>query len=194
LESTGVQRKESIVFTTIDVINEFGIQSVSTREVAKREGISEATIYKYFPRKSDLLLAVLDCFSQFDNDIFQTTRQKNMNPKEAISFYIDCYLVYYENYPAITAVYQAFCLLQREPVLENKVKSIYFNRFEFMKRMTKDAQEAGTLSNEVDSSSLAEIIISTCRGIGLRWRLNNFGFSLREEVSQAVKIILDGFN
>ncbi|MDF2523207.1 MAG: transcriptional regulator TetR family [Clostridiales bacterium] len=194
MESTGVQRKESIVFTTIDVINEFGIQSVSTREVAKREGISEATIYKYFPRKSDLLLAVLDCFSQFDNDIFQTTRQKNMNPKEAISFYIDCYLVYYENYPAITAVYQAFCLLQREPVLENKVKSIYFNRFEFMKRMTKDAQEAGTLSNEVDSSSLAEIIISTCRGIGLRWRLNNFGFSLREEVSQAVKIILDGFN
>jgi AcrR family transcriptional regulator len=89
MENESLFRKESIVLNTIDVINEFGIQSVSTKEIAKRMNVSEGTVFKYFSKKSDLLFAVLEHYSQYDDDIFTTIRSKNMDPKEAIIFYIN---------------------------------------------------------------------------------------------------------
>ena len=38
----------------------FGYNGVSTRDIASRAGVNEVTIYRHFPRKRDLYLAVLD--------------------------------------------------------------------------------------------------------------------------------------
>jgi AcrR family transcriptional regulator len=38
----------------------FGYNGVSTRDIAARAGVNEVTIYRHFPRKRDLYLAVLD--------------------------------------------------------------------------------------------------------------------------------------
>lgn len=38
----------------------FGYNGASTRDIAARAGVNEVTIYRHFPRKRDLYLAVLD--------------------------------------------------------------------------------------------------------------------------------------
>lgn len=38
----------------------FGYNGVSTRDIASRAGVNEVTIYRHYPRKRDLYLAVLD--------------------------------------------------------------------------------------------------------------------------------------
>jgi AcrR family transcriptional regulator len=194
LDASAMHKRESIVFTTIDLINEFGIQAISTREVAKRQGISQGTVFQYFKKKSDLLNAVLDHYSLYDNDIFQTTILNKMEPKQSILFYIDTYLSYFENYPAITAVSQAYDILRDDPILGDKVKGIYDKRSNFIKSMIEEAQQAGIICREYDSSTVTDILISTCNGICLRWRINNFNFPLREKTLEAVNILLSAFN
>ena len=76
-----LHRKILLIITTIDIIDELGIQGLSTREIAKRQGVSEATIFRHYKNKNELLLAVLDYFSQFDEDIFQSTRIKRIGTK-----------------------------------------------------------------------------------------------------------------
>lgn len=194
MDSSYVHRKESIVFTAIDFIHEFGIQSVSTKEIAKRLGISESTIFKHFPKKNDLLMAVLDQFSLYDNDIFRTAISKKKDPREAITFFIDSYTGYYENYPAITALVQAYDVFRSIPELKEKAIGIVFHRLECMEKLVLAAQESGELRDDTDSALLAEMLISTCRGISLRWRMKEHGFSLREETLKAVRMLLDAFS
>jgi len=193
MDASALHKRESIIFTTIDIINEFGIQSVSTREVAKRQNISQGTVFQYFKKKADLLEAVLDHYSLYDNDIFQTTKLKNMDPMKAILFYIDSYLIYYENYPAVTALSQAFDVLRDDPELGDKVKGIFNKRFEHINKIIEEAQAIDVISKELKSEVLADIIISTCNGICLKWRMCSFDFSLRDRTLEAINMLWEAF-
>lgn len=194
MDGLAVHRKESIISATTEVISDCGIQSVSTKEVAKKLGISEGTIFKYFPKKSDLLYAVLETFTAFDSDIFMTTEVKQMQPREAIIFYIESYLIYYENYPEAAAIEHEYHVLRGDSRLQDKTKNIFMTRAEYIRRLVEKAQEADVISKETNSESLTDIIMSTFRGMCIKWKINNYDFSLREKTLIAIKLLLEAFS
>ncbi|WP_437317275.1 TetR/AcrR family transcriptional regulator [Sorangium sp. So ce385] len=54
---TEAQRK--IVEAAVAAFAEHGFRGTATRDIARRAGVAEATIFKYFPTKRDLLLGVI---------------------------------------------------------------------------------------------------------------------------------------
>jgi AcrR family transcriptional regulator len=193
MESKLIHRSLSIILSTIDVIHESGINGVSTREIAKRVGISEPAIFRHFKTKTDLLSAVLDYFGHYDSDIFQTTSAKNLEPLEAISYCIELYATYYENYPAITAIAQVLDVMRYDPKLKDQVEGILFGRTLFFNQMIEKAQERGELSKILSSEQLAFLIMGTNRELCLNWRIQNYCFSLREQMIATARGILEAF-
>jgi AcrR family transcriptional regulator len=51
--------EERILTTAASLFSRFGYNGVSTREIAAAAEVNEVTIYRHFPRKRDLYLAVL---------------------------------------------------------------------------------------------------------------------------------------
>lgn len=188
-----LHRKISIVLTTIDFINEFGIQHVSTREVAKRLGISESTIFKHFKTKNELLLAVLEHYSQYDSDIIISAGQKKEDFKDAIIFFANSFAEYYENYPAITAITQAYDVLACDVELGNKIKSISAARTDFIRELLDEAKQAGKIRTEIDTEKLTDIILGSFRAICLKWRLSQYNFSLKEYILSTLDMVLKAF-
>ena len=191
--NTLLHRKEAIILTTIEVINEFGIQGFSTREVAKRQGISEGTIFKHFKSKNKLMLAILDHYSQYDADIIESIMLKKLRPIESINYLINVYAEYYQNYPQITAITQAYDELSCDPELTSKVKEIFSNRSVFMKALIDAAQKAGEISASIESEKLSDIIWGSIMTICLKWRLSGYDFPLKEYILTTIKMILDAF-
>ncbi|MDR3592537.1 MAG: TetR/AcrR family transcriptional regulator [Negativicutes bacterium] len=190
---TLLNRKESVILTAIEIIDGRGIQGLSTREIARRQGISEGTLFRHFRTKNDIILAVLDYFSQYDSDIFHSVELKGLPAREAILFFVDSYVTYYENYPAITAMTQIFDVLSRESDFAAKVSGILADRLNFLRRTISAGQKTGEISPAVDSEALADMITGTCTAICLRWRMNNCGFALREKTLSALRMILKAF-
>jgi AcrR family transcriptional regulator len=189
-----LNRKERVILTAIEIIDELGIQGLSTREIAERQNISEGTLFRHFKSKNDIILAVLDFFSKYDLDIFDSVRLKGLKGKDAIIFLIDSYAIYYENYPAITAVTQIYGFLSSEPAFKNKIKSILFGRRTFLKSVIETEQETGEIKANVESGVLADIILGTFGYICLMWRLNGRDFSLREQTLLALYKLLEAFD
>lgn len=189
-----LHRKDSLVLTAIEVIDELGIQGSTTREIARRQGISEATLFRHYNTKNSLMHAVLDYYSKFDSDIFSSIKIKVLSPIESIKYFIKAYVEYYENYPQITALDQEYEILIHEPELAVKVKSIYNDRFEFLKKLLIEAQNAGEFPQNINAENLTDIIIGLCRGICLRWRMSGYGFSLKEHTLSALNMVIDALN
>ncbi|WP_094605109.1 Fatty acid metabolism regulator protein [Sporomusa silvacetica DSM 10669] len=189
-----LHRKENVILTAIEIIDDLGIQGLSTREIAKRQGISEGTLFRHFKSKNEIVLDMLDYFSKYDSDIFQSVKLKGLKMKEAIVFLVDSYVTYYENYPAITAVTQIYGVLLSEPDFVDRIKSILCSRKNFLKDVIEEGKKAGEINPEVDSGIVADIIIGTFGNICLEWRLNGRNFSLRSKTLMAINMILGGLS
>ncbi len=194
MEKTLIHRSDRIIITTVDIIDELGIQGLTTKEIARRQEMSEATLFRHFKSKNELLLSVLDYYSKFDSDIFLSIKMKSLKPKEAIIYFVESFVTYYENYPAITAITQAFDIMRYDAELEDKIKDIFVKRMDVMKSLIDTAKEAKIINMNTNSETLADIIISTCNGICLKWRIYKQSFSLSNKTLYAVNMLLDSFS
>jgi AcrR family transcriptional regulator len=52
--------RERILSTAYDLFTRRGVRAVGTDEVVERAGVAKATLYRHFPSKNDLVLAVLE--------------------------------------------------------------------------------------------------------------------------------------
>lgn len=53
------EAQKKIVEAAVDAFAEQGFHGTATKDIARRAGVAEATIFKYFPSKKDLLIGVL---------------------------------------------------------------------------------------------------------------------------------------
>lgn len=194
MEMSLLHRKEGIIISTIETLNEFGLQNLSTKLIAKREGVSEATLFRHFKNKTEIMIAVIDHFSQFDNGIIQTTINRNFNAIETIMYFICSYAEYYENYPAITAVVQVYDSLMCDPELAEKVRGIIGNRSEFILKTIKEGQQEGLIRADIDSELLENLIAGGSREICLRWRMSGFSFSIKDSTSEMLDLLLKAYS
>lgn len=185
-----LHRKEKLILTAIEIIDELGIQKLTTREIAKREEVSEATLFRHFTNKNELLIAVLDYFIQFDEDILQSTKVHNLKPMEAITYLISSYAEYYENYPAIVSIMLIFHVLHDEADLSDKIKEIQNKRTTAMQSLVEMAIKESELPIEVDPYLLAVTIQGFFRETCFNWKLSNSAFSLKERSLDTLEMLL----
>lgn len=194
MENRILHRRDGLILTAIEVLNELGYQGLSVREIAKRQGISNASIFSHFKTKTDLMIAVLDHYTQYDGAILQAIELRRLRGTEAIRAYIEAYFSYYENYPAITSIITAYDSLRAEKELSAYIERIIRNRGKVMKRLIEEAQAGLEIRSEIDGECLAEIIMGTCRMICLKWRFAGFEFPLMERIRTALDSILGAYS
>lgn len=193
MELQALSRKERIIITAIEVIDELGIQGLSVREVAKRQNMSSATMFNHFKTKSDLIIAVLEHYSQYDSAIIKVIGNQKILGVKAILYTVEAFISFYESYPPITSIMHSYDVLRREPDLMDKVIEIYTQRDLYMKQLIEEAQQLGELRGDFNSNYFTDVILGTCRSICLKWRIGGYKFSLKEQTVYAITMILDSF-
>ena len=53
-------KQQAIIKAAVELFSEKGYAATSTREIAKRAGVAEGTIFKQYPTKKDLMLWIIE--------------------------------------------------------------------------------------------------------------------------------------
>ena len=186
-------RKDSIIFTAVEIINDMGMQGLSTKELAKRQDIAESLLYRYFNSKEEILQAVLEFYSRFDDLIINTLLISSMTNKQKVIEFYRMYTEYYENYPSITSILLSFHEFINDPNTKDKVKNIYIKRSNSLEKFITDGQEKGEISRYFLPEELIEIINGFSRELTIKWRTEGFSFSLKERTLDIITKILDRY-
>lgn len=190
MKSSILHRKEALILTTIDLIHELGIQGVTTREIAKRQNVSEATIFRHYKNKNELLMAVLDYYVRFDEIMLQSIQVSDLNPLESIEYLIIKYAEYFQNYPALTAITQLYEVLRYEGELKDKVNQIMQDRMKIMTQLMIDGQKSGVIKQELDPEVITTMLFGLIREIFLHWRLGQYRFNLKVKIETSYSMFL----
>lgn len=57
---TAADRRQQIVEVTMDLVARHGVQATTTSRIAAAAGVSEATLYRHFTSRTEILLAAMD--------------------------------------------------------------------------------------------------------------------------------------
>ncbi|WP_303869082.1 TetR/AcrR family transcriptional regulator [Acetobacterium wieringae] len=193
MQKSLIKRRESIIVSTIQTLNEVGLQNLSTKMIANQEGVSEGTLFRHFKTKTDIMLAVVDHFSQYDDAIIETCIKKNFSPLEAIRYFYNAYAEYYQNYPEITVVIQAYDSLMCDAELAEKVSAIIYKRADFIIRTIQAAKDQNLIGAHLDPVLLENILTGGSKEICLKWRMERYRFSIKEKTAEMVETILSCF-
>lgn len=181
-----IHRKEQLVLTAIDIIDDLGIQNLTTREIARRLNISEATLFRHYKNKNELLMAVLDYFVQFDRDIFQSIKLKDYKPTMALTYMLSSYAEFYENYPAVTTIIQVLGVFLYEEGLVDRVHEIQASRASKIYQMIEEAKDSGEIKTELESEMIGVLIIGFFKEICFIWKAGGCDFSLKDKINSTL--------
>lgn len=78
-------RKEQIVDETFELVRERGIAGLRMRLIADKVGVTEGALYRHFPSKEDILLALVDRVeARLLGPIRQIAARTDLSPKEKL--------------------------------------------------------------------------------------------------------------
>lgn len=177
-----VSRKDRILASAIEIISDSGLSALTTHNLAVKENMSEALLYKYFGGINEVLVEVVDYYTRFDKQIRQTFKSKEGSNIQKLKDYLDVYITYYDNYYAI-----ATFMLQYEELLHNsdtreKIAWCISERSSFIEDILRKAIDQGEIIDLFTPEELSNNITGIIMSHILNRRIVYHKKSLKQEV------------
>lgn len=182
-----ISRKDRIIASAIEIISDSGLSALTTKNLALKENMSEALLYKYFGGINEVLMEVVEFYSKFDKGIRQTVKAKDESYVQKIMDYVEAYATYYDNYYAISTL-----MLQYEELLHNvdtreKIAWCITERLSFIEDLFQGAIDAGEIKAVMSATTLANNLTGILMTHILNRRINYHKRSLKEDYVENIE-------
>ncbi|HTO33122.1 MAG TPA: TetR/AcrR family transcriptional regulator [Pararhizobium sp.] len=180
--------------TALRLADELGPDRLTTGAVAEAIGVSQPAIFRHFPTKQALWLAVAQTIRQHMIAGWQEALSAVTLPEKRIAAVIDIQLRTIELHPAIPAI-----LFSRELQVENvDLRQTFAGLLAAFHQILCEeldrGQKAGVFRADIDPADGAVLLISLVQGVAIRWSLGARGFELRSEGKRLLTVQLELFS
>ncbi len=191
IRKSAADRKAEIVEHAIRLAADLGPDRVTTQHLADAVGLSQPAIFRHFPSKTDIWLAVgktITCgMEAWEIDKGDPDAAGLLTDLVARQF------GFIARNPAIPAI-----LFSRELHAENEKLRQHFERVMAKRRdgfagLVRRAQVSRQMREDLDADDVAALILATIQGLAMRWSLENRSFDLQTEGARVIRTALAGF-
>jgi len=186
-------RKAEIVASMLRLADELGPDRLTTDAVAKAVGLTQPGIFRHFPSKQDLWLAVAAEIARTMTDAWEQVLAVIALPQDRVVALIRAQMREIAANPAIPAI-----LHSRELHSENAAL-----RAQFVGLMTRfqallidaltEGRALGVFRADLDPKDAAMLLISLVQGLAIRWSLGQRSFSLEDEGGRLLTLQINLF-
>ena len=180
------KRQTEIIDRSVEIIADKGIQGLTIKNLSKEIGISEAGIYRHFSSKVDILLTVLDGFNELSKLFSGIMETYEGTATEKVQFMFSKMIDVFTETPSLVAVFFSEEIFKNETVLKNCVIEIQNRNQTTVEMIIKKGKIDNNVRQDVDSSSLALIIMGSLRLLVKNWSLNDYNLSLQKEGNKLI--------
>lgn len=156
--------KRKVLISSINLFSKFGFNAVSTSEIAKNVGVSEATIFKYFKNKRGLLLAIITpifehCLPSYENIFANRIAQKeNYDLKTLVHFIVDDRLQFLEQNKDVITIVLSQILIDAE-IRDKLINYLENNHNDNASKIFEVFHNTQELASDIDYNSLLRIFM-----------------------------------
>ncbi len=184
------ERQQQIIETSIDLIDQKGIQGFTIKNLSKEIGISEPAIYRHFESKVMILSTILDSFKQGMSTYHQSKDQGSCTTaEEQIKEFFSTVFMMLSIKPALVSVIFAEEIFQNEAALSIKVREIQDANEKVILAMLKDLPLNKKMA-DTDLEVFIILLLGSARLLVRKWKGSNYSFDLSKKGEALIDTIL----
>jgi TetR/AcrR family transcriptional regulator, fatty acid metabolism regulator protein len=185
-----LKRRDSFVLSAIEVLDQLGVQGLTTRALARREGVSEPAFYRQFGSKDDIILALVEEFAKYDDYIINTVQENHMEPEQGLFYFVDAFSNYYQGYPQILSVIFSVDVYRYIPEANQKMGEVLKKRYAFIKNLIQDGHLKKQLQYQISVAELADIVSGLIWAMTYQWKHEDTTILLKDKIKNALRYVL----
>ncbi|MDO5706737.1 MAG: TetR/AcrR family transcriptional regulator [Paracoccus sp. (in: a-proteobacteria)] len=187
-------RKSDIVEAVLVLADRIGPDRLTTNDVARMVGITQAAIFRHFPSKSDMWAAVGETLSDRMTTVWaEALAQGQGDPARRLRALIAAQFGQIERWPAVPAILHSRELAVSNGPLRDTCNTIMLtfraHLADCLTRMKADR----ALRPDLSPQDGAMLLIFLVQGLAIRWTLGARTFPLVEEGSRMLEVQLGLF-
>ena len=175
------ERKAQIVAEVLRLADEIGPDRLSTTEVARAIGLSQPAIFRHFPTKSALWLAVAEDIADRLQNYWAAAEAGATGPHARLKALISAQLTAIAETPALPSILFSRELQVDNPALRDVFRKLLSALQGRLVAAIRELQAAGHLRRDVGPEDVAILLTSLVQGVAIRWTLGARGFALVPE-------------
>ena len=163
----GIVRREEILAVALEVIAQNGCRKASSREIARRVGLSQAGLMHYFGSREQLYEAVLRARDELDNETYYL-------PNPTFEGFL-ALVAHNAQVPGLVQLYGEYSAEATAP--GHPSREFFLRRYDWMREMgvraIHGAQERGEMGPAVDVGAALDLVIAAADGLQMQWALDH---------------------
>jgi len=174
-------RKAQIVTEVLRLADEIGPDRLSTTDVARAVGLSQPAIFRHFPTKGRLWLAVAEDIALRLTAAWDEAEATAKTPEVRLKTLIGAQLNAIEQTPALPSILFSRELQVDNPALRDVIRGLLGAFQARLVRAIDDQRAKGLLRPAVPAQDIAILLTSLVQGVAIRWTLGARSFSVVDE-------------
>lgn len=172
MEFTG--RQKEIVEKAMKIMNESGVEKLTTKNLAASLGVTEPALYRHFRGKRQILEAMLENFHALVGDSIRKARDTGTVSLDRIrSLLHDRCREFSDSHDLTLLVFSEELFAGHTGLSERVAEIVSLNRA-FIVETVREGQGRGEIRRDVSSEILADLILGPFRLTVSRWRMSGF--------------------
>jgi len=187
-------RQEQIKQAVLDIIFTDGLKSLSTRNLAKRIGMSEGAIFRHFASKQDITLSIIkDVQTDFIGSL-RDIANSNAEPEVRLNRFLCKTVTYLTQNKGITMLMFSEASHNNDAALKNNLSQIFNNQKMLVSKIILDGIALGEWDESIPVENVAMIYMGIPVSLNIELVLNGGEFHIDNFCSKMMQLMLKMLN
>lgn len=183
-------RKAEIIAACLDLADRLGPDRMTTNDVAKAVDLTQPGVFRHFPTKGALWLAVAEEIAARLTSVWQNALENAPTPRARVAALVRAQMQQIETTPALPAILFSRELNIDNPPLREAFRTLLMTFQGHLVGALAEMRQGGDLRADLDPADAAVFLTSLIQGLAIRWSLGARAFPLADEGVRLLEVQL----
>ncbi len=190
---SGEARRREIVAAVVDLARIHGPEGITTQAIAERIGVTHGALFRHFPDKSAMWVAVFDWVQSELGRVIGAAFAAGGNPLDILERMFLAHVDFVANHPGVPRI--LFHELQRpaDSAFHVRVRQMVGAYRQRLRALIVLAKAGGQLPAALDEEAAAVLFLGTVQGLVVQSTLFDGAAGMQDAARRIFPLLLDGF-
>lgn len=184
------ERQLEIIETAGKILSTSGLSGLTTKNLAKEIGFSEAALYRHFASKENIILALLRFLRLNMDERLELVCSPLNDPRENFKALFESQFSFFTKNPHYVVAVFSDGLLEESDKINQAILQLMQVKMKHLIPIVIQGQQNGVFTQAITSEELVHIIMGSFRLQMYKWKISNFKFDINRQGKNLIEALL----